>query len=139
MRYITILFLVVICHCVAAQDIVFSGLQSNSSSLVTGSTFASKPDLTFLATLSDAKVYSVSTPNTFFNKSYLVGKNGEVFSNSFMATSNFTPNDNLIVFSGQNTRQRDSFNPYGAYDMTSMIVLSTFNTFISKIKASVPE
>ena len=93
-----------------------------------------QPDLDFLRDLRDAKIVSVSSNNQFFHKSYLVSKDGKALSSGFMSSSNFIPNDNLIVVSGQNTMQRDSFNPYGAYDMTSMIVLSTFNTFLSRIK-----
>lgn len=134
MRYICSLFFIIFVNCAFAQDAVFTEMKSSQLIRMPQSTFLYKPDLAFLTTLNDTKVYAVRTPNAFFNKSYLIGKNGEVFSNSFMATSNFVANDNLIVFSGQNPSLRDSFNPYGAYDMTSMIILSTFNTFISKIK-----
>ena len=68
-----------------------------------------QPDLTFLDDLRDSKIISVRTTNEFFNKSYLISKNGDALSTCYLSSSNFVPNDNLIVVSGQNIRQRDSF------------------------------
>ena len=52
----------------------------------------------------------------------------------WIGRSYFLPNDNFIVISGKNTRSKDSFNPYGASDMTSAIIFGTFNNIISKLK-----
>ena len=130
MRRCLIILLLFVTSCVFAQ--VTSTERVNVQNFMYLSTH--QPDLAFLQDLPDSKIISVRTTNEFFNKSYLINKKGEALSNSYMSSSNFMPNDNLIVVSGQNIRQRDSFNPYGAYDMTSMIVLSTFNTFLSRIK-----
>ena len=130
MRYYSVIFFLLFVHYSFAQEDVSRSLSPQNYLYLS----AHQPDLTFLDDLRDSKIVSVRTNNKFFNKSYLINKNGEALSSSYMSSSNFLANDNLIVVSGQNSRQRDSFNPYGANDMTSMIVLSTFNTFLSKIK-----
>ena len=79
------------------------------------------------------KLISVPTANPYFHKTYLINKNGETISSGFMPSVYFRPNDNLIVISGFPDK-KNSFNPYGAYDMASMVLFSTFNSFISKLK-----
>ena len=130
MRYYFVLIFLLIVNYAFSQDDITRGISSKNFMYLS----THQPDLAFLRDLNDTKIVSIRTSNKFFNKSYLISKNGDALSSGFMSTSNFLPNDNLIVVSGQNTSQRDSFNPYGAYDMTSMIILSTFNTFISRIK-----
>lgn len=130
MRFYTIISLLLFVNCAYAQNQASNELSIQNYMMLS----KHQPELAFLDDLRDSKIISVRTNNEFFNKSYLIGKNGNALSTSFMSSSNFVPNDNLIVVSGQNMRQRDSFNPYGAYDMTSMIVLSTFNTFLSRIR-----
>ena len=79
------------------------------------------------------KLISVRTTNSHFHRTYLINKEGLSISSGFMPASYFMPTDNLIVISGMHEK-KDSFNPYGAYDMTSMVLFSTFNSFISKLK-----
>ena len=89
-----------------------------------------------MAVIPDAngnKLISVRTANPYFHKTYLINKNGETISSGFMPSVYFRPNDNLIVISGFNDK-KDSFNPYGAYDMASVVLFSTLNSFISKLK-----
>ena len=130
MRCCLIILLLFVTSCVFAQATTTENVNVQNFMYLS----SHQPDLAILQDLPDSKIVSVRTTNEFFNKSYLINKKGEALSNSYMSSSNFMPNDNLIVVSGQNIEQRDSFNPYGAYDMTSMIVLSTFNTFLSRIK-----
>lgn len=88
----------------------------------------------FLSFTKDLKLISISTVDSEFQRTYMINKDGETVSSGFMSSSYFLPNDNFIVISGKNTKNKDSFNPYGAYDMTSAIIFGTFNNFISRIK-----
>jgi hypothetical protein len=90
------------------------------------------PDLLNIS--NGAKLISISTSDIYFHKTYLINKEGESLSSGYMQSPYFLPNDNLIVISGHTNRRKDSFNPYGAYDMVSMVVLGTFNKFLSRIK-----
>jgi len=92
------------------------------------------PNPDYLDFSEGVKLISVSTSDVYFHKTYLVNQKGETISSGYMHSSYFLPNDNLIVISGHTNRIKDSFNPYGANDMTSMIVLATFNNFISRLK-----
>lgn len=92
------------------------------------------PNTDFLNFTKDVKIVSVNTFDSNFQRTYLVNKDGETISSGFMPSSYFLPNHNLIVISGKNIRGKDSFNPYGASDMTSAIIIGTFNNFISKLK-----
>lgn len=82
-----------------------------------------------------SKLISIGSNDVFFNRTYLVNRDGESLSNGFGPAPYFRPNDNLIVITGSNYNKRDSFNPYGADDVASVIILSTVNTFISRIKS----
>lgn len=82
-----------------------------------------------------SKLISVGSNDVIFNRTYLVNKDGESLSNGFGPAPYFRPNDNLVVVTGSNYNKRDSFNPYGADDVASVIILSTVNTFISRIKS----
>ena len=93
-----------------------------------------EPDLSFLKDLKTTKLMSIRTADGYFNKTFLVGDDGPTYSTSYMPSEFFLPNDNLIVVTGQDVKRRDSFNPYGARDMTSAIILSTFNSFITRLK-----
>jgi len=134
MKYLGTLFLIFSLSQAIAQDSFLSESSNLANQDLYTSHYLIKPNLSFLESTEGAKLISVRTTNTHFHKSYLINKNGETLSSGFMPSAYFSPNDNLIVISGQNTKQQDSFNPYGAYDMTSMIILSTFNGFISRIK-----
>lgn len=78
------------------------------------------------------KLYSFSTGGGYFYRSYLVDKESKSVSDGFMPQSYFMPNDNFLVITAQGNMIKDSFNPYGAYDMPSMLILGTMNNFISK-------
>lgn len=134
MKYLGALFLIFSLSYAIAQDSFLSESNYLANQDDYTAHYLLKPNMDFLESAEGAKLISVRTTNVHFHKSYLINKNGETFSSGFMPSAYFSPNDNLIVISGQNTKQKDSFNPYGAYDMTSMIVLSTFNSFISRVK-----
>ncbi len=88
----------------------------------------------FLSFTKDLKLVSISTVDSEFHRTYMINKDGETVSSGFMSSSYFLPNNNFIVITGKNTKNKDSFNPYGAYDMASAIIFGTFNNFISRIK-----
>jgi len=92
------------------------------------------PNTDFLDFAWEVKIVSVSTFNSNFQRSYMVNKDGKTISSGFMPSGYFSPNDNLIVISGENSKAKDSLNPYGASDMASAIIFATFNNFISKWK-----
>ena len=94
------------------------------------------PTKGYLDFTKDLKLISVNTTNPYFQKSYMINKEGETISSGFMPSSYFLPNDNLIVFSGTNTMNSDSFNPYGSSNLGSAILFGTFNSFISRWKKS---
>ena len=94
------------------------------------------PTTDFMDFTRDAKLIAVNTYYSNFQRTYMINKDGETISSGFMPSSYFLPNDNFIVISGKNTRSQDSFNPYGASDMTSAIIFGTFNNIISKLKIS---
>ena len=81
---------------------------------------------------SGTKVLAVNTGGGYFYRSYLINKEGESISNGFMPQAYFMPNDNFLVITAQGHMAKDAFNPYGAYDMPSMLILGTMNNFISK-------
>jgi len=135
MRYLLLLVLVLGLNKLLAQQ---STDELFSSDFIEGQHFlemhSSSPNPEFLDFNEGAKLITISTGDIYFYKSYLVNKRGETLSAGYMPSSYFLPNDNPIVISGYTNRVKDSFNPYGANDMASMIVLATFNNFISLIK-----
>lgn len=134
MRYLGLLFFILLFSQLSAQD-GFIGINNGlyNASLPTNLSIH-KPNLNFLEFTEGSSLVSVRTSNAYFHKSYLINKKGETLSSGFMPSPYFLANSNKVVINGQNTSQKDSFNPYGAYDMTSMILLTTFNSFISRIK-----
>jgi hypothetical protein len=94
------------------------------------------PTKGYLDFTKDLKLISVNTANPYFQRSYMINKEGETISSGFMPSSYFLPNDNFIVLSGKNTTNRDSFNPYGSPDLPSAIFFGTLNSFISRWKKS---
>lgn len=132
-------FLLAVLFCLLInQSFAQNSLMQNLPDPNIGSSFKSQvyesPYLSFLNNNQGVKLVSVKTSNVYFHKSYLIDKNGNTLSAGFMPTSYFLPNDHLLVIGGLNNQNRDSFNPYGAYDISSLIISSTFNAFISKIK-----
>jgi hypothetical protein len=92
------------------------------------------PNDDFLALPKEVHLISVSSYTGSFQKSYLVNNEGEVLSSGFMHSSHFMPNNNLIVITGEPAIAKDSFNPYGARDMASMLLFGTLNNFITKLR-----
>ena len=88
----------------------------------------------FMPELKGTKLISVRTPNPYFHRTYLIDKNGDTVSSGFMPSVYFRPNDNKVVITGRPMEQNDSFNPYGAKDFSSMLIYTTVNSFLSKIK-----
>jgi len=92
------------------------------------------PNMDFLELERDLKLIAVNTSNPYFQRSYMIDKNGETISSGFMPSAYFLPNDNFIVISGANNWNQDSYNPYGSTDLSSMILFGTVNTVLSKFK-----
>ena len=134
MKFLFLIFFCLVVNQSFAQNSTMRDLPRTNS----GSSFNSKvyesPYLSFLNNNQGAKLVSVNTSNIYFQKSYLIDNNGNTLSTGFMPTSYFSPNDNFLVISGFNNQNRDSFNPYGASDISSLIISSTFNAFISRLK-----
>ncbi len=93
-----------------------------------------QPDKKFITIQHDLKLLAVNNPDGTFQRTYMVDGEGETFSAGFMPAAYFMPNNNLIVVTGKRHLKKDSLNPYGASDMTSMLVLTTINSFITKLK-----
>ena len=92
------------------------------------------PDPKYFDFGQDLELISVKTQSVYFSRSYLINKEGESVSTGFMPSMYFRPNDNRIVVTGQKMESNDSLNPYGAKDISSAILYSTVNSFISKIR-----
>jgi len=91
------------------------------------------PNTDYLTLPKGSRLIAVNTTNPYFQKSYMIDKEGKTISSGFMPSAYFMPNDNFIVINGR-SRGADSFNPYGAYDLSSMLLFGTINTFIPKFK-----
>jgi len=135
MRFLVLLILVIGLNKTLAQS---STYEFFSTDFIQEQQFSEipfpSPNPDFLYISEGTKLITLCTSDIYFHKSYLVNKKGETLSAGYMPSSYFLPNDNPIVISGFANRVKDSFNPYGANDMPSMIVLATFNNFISRIK-----
>jgi hypothetical protein len=92
--------------------------------------------LSFLQSEIDLTFASVKTPNKYFHKTFLLNSEGSSISSSYMPSAYYRPNNNMVIITGLSQKPRDSFNPYGATDLTSVVFLSTVNSFISKIRIS---
>ncbi len=82
----------------------------------------------------EVKLISVAGADGSFLRSFHVSEHGEVISSGFMPNSYFLPNNNLFVIMGDHRVVRDSFNPYGARDMGTMLLFGTLNNFISRLR-----
>ncbi len=134
MKYCIILLFIICFRQVTAQEQLMTSISNSSTGDFMPIPQFDSPNLDFSKITEGAKVISIGTSNSFFHKTYLINKEGHAISSGFMPSIYFQPNNNKVVISGFSNRYRDSFNPYGAYDMTSMIILTTFNSFISRIK-----
>lgn len=83
---------------------------------------------------SEVNLISVSGADSNFLRTFHVSEDGEVISSGFMPSPYFLPNNNLIVITGNHRVVRDSFNPYGARDMGTMLLFGTLNNFISRLR-----
>jgi len=92
--------------------------------------------ISFLKSQDVLAFVAVVTPDTYFHKTFLLNDEGKSISTSYMPSSYYRPNNNTIIITGMSKKSRDSFNPYGATDLTSVVFLSTVNSFLSKIRIS---
>ena len=135
MKYLAFLFLLILAMQSMAQDeflkteLTIYSIHGFSS---TNNFLNSKKD--FMEYTKGSKIIAVNTYDSNFQRTYLINKDGETISSGFMPSSYFIPNDNFIVISGKYAVNQDSFNPYGANNMASAIILGTFNNFISRLK-----
>lgn len=137
MKYLVFSFMFILVGQVAAQNNLLptKSVHYTIKSVVYSSD-SPTPTKGYLDFTKDLTLISVNTTNPYFQRSYLINKEGETISSGFMPGSYFSPNDNVIVLSGKNTINRDSFNPYGSSDLPSAIFLGTLNSFISRWKKS---
>lgn len=135
MKYTSFLLLLFIYGQVSAQDSLLTNKSENYSiRLYVPNCEILTANMGFLDYLKDSKLLKVNTYDPLFQRTYMIDKHGETISSGYMPSAYFSPNDNLIVISGKHTNQRDSFNPYGAGDLTSAFIFGTVNNFISKLK-----
>ena len=83
---------------------------------------------------SDIKLISVASLDGYSHKTFMVDQEGEAISSGYMPSSYFRPNNNFIILTGKPHIRRDSFNPYGADDLPSLIFFGTVNNFLGRIK-----
>lgn len=93
-----------------------------------------KPDMSFLKYFEGVKLISVNTFDSNFQRTYLISQEGDVISSGLMPSVYFQANNNFIVLNANRSSFHDSYNPYGAKDVTSMILLGTFNSVLSRFK-----
>ena len=135
MKYLTFSFLLILFGQAMAQDnlLVTESVYSSTQGFVPSDNLLS-PRRIFMDYSKGSKLLAVNTYDSYFQRSYIINKDGETISSGYMPSTYFLPNDNFIVISGKNTKNKDSFNPYGATDLASAIVFATFNNFISRLK-----
>jgi len=135
MKYLAFLFLLILAGQSMAQD-EFLKTEPTSYSIqgfaATNDFLSSKKD--FMDYTKGSKLIAINTNDSNFQRIYLINKDGETISSGFMPSSYFVPNDNFIVISGKYAVNQNSFNPFGANNMASAIILGTFNNFISRLK-----
>lgn len=134
MKYFSILFIVFFSLHAYSQRLsinvktaIFKGNQIDLKS----NSVTPNPD--FLALPKSSRLVAVNTANPYFQKTYMIDKEGRTISSGFMPSAYFKPNDNFIIINGR-SRGNDSYNPYGAYNLSSMLLFGTINTFIPKFK-----
>jgi hypothetical protein len=93
-----------------------------------------QPNQKFINIQHDVRLISVNNPDGTFHRTFMVDNDGQTYSSGFMPATYFMPNNNLFVVSGKRYMKKDSYNPYGANDMTSVVVLSTINSLITMLK-----
>jgi hypothetical protein len=92
------------------------------------------PNQDVLSLPKDLKLIALSSPDGAFHRTWLIDTEGESVSSGFMPSPYFMANNNLIVVTGKPQIKRDSFNPYGAGDLPTMLLFGTVNNFISKLR-----
>lgn len=135
MKNTCFLLLLLIGSSAMAQE-QLSGIQTQSIMFVTEMQATPKlaPNADFLNIPNDLKLIALSSQDGLFHKTYLINSDGETVSSGFMPSPYFMPNNNLIVVNGKPCIRRDSFNPYGAEDLTTLLLFGTVNNFISKLR-----
>lgn len=93
-----------------------------------------EPSEDFLNFPTNVKLMALASSDGYFHKTYAVDPEGEALSSGYMPSPYFKPNNNFIVITGKQQIHRDSFNPYGADDLPSLIFFGTVNNFISRLR-----
>ncbi|MCK5207313.1 MAG: hypothetical protein KAQ79_04810 [Cyclobacteriaceae bacterium] len=135
MKYLTFSFLLILFGQAMAQDnlLMTESVYSSIHGVIPSNELLTlKRD--FMDYTKGSKLLAVNTYDSNFQRAYLINKDGETISSGYMPSTYFLPNDNFIVISGKNTKNKDSFNPYGATDVAFAIVFGTINNFISRLK-----
>ncbi len=134
MKYLVFSFMLILSGQAMAQDSLLLNKSADSSiRMFVPVNEILVSNMAFMDCLKDSKLIKVNTYDPYFQRTYLITKQGETLSSGYMPSSYFVPNDNFIVISGKYTN-KDSFNPYGASDFASALFFGTFNNFISKLK-----
>jgi hypothetical protein len=136
MKYLGILFFILMTHQTMAQQRLgqtyLDHIRQATEEINIG--YEMMPDNDFINIPKDISLIAVSTTSGAFHRTYTVNDAGQTISSGFMPSAYFMPNNNLIVITGDQRIKRDSFNPYGADDLASMLLFATFNNFIGKLK-----
>ncbi len=134
MKYFIFSFFLMLSVQAMAQDKMLTNKRIDSSiKLFVPANRLFVSDMGFLDYHKDSSLIQVNTYDAYFQRAYLINKQGATISSGYMPSSYFKPNDNIIVISGKYTN-KDSFNPYGARDLPSALFFGTFNNFLSKLK-----
>lgn len=135
MKYFWVLIFLLISLSMSAQERLTGILPATSLAYnAINTNLDIQPDKDLLTFSHDLKLISVNNSDGTFQRTYMVDMDGETVSSGFMPVTYFMPNHNLIVVTGKRYMKKDSFNPYGASDLSSMLVLTTINSFITKLK-----
>lgn len=136
MRYLMLFFLGLLSSISVAQSqLLSSNIHGVAQSDIAHVQINDKA-FSFLHSENELTFTSVKTTNKYFHKTFLLNSEGNSISSSYMPSAYYRPNNNMVIITGLSQKTRDSFNPYGATDLTSVVFLSTVNSFISKIRIS---
>ena len=134
MKKICIIFLVFVQFQAFAQNSLKIMHPSTSIYFYSDSSYSqATPNPEFLKIPKNNQLVTINTFDSNFQNSFLINEKGETISRGHMPSSYYMPNGNPLVISGR-TSVKDSFNPYGASDVISMLFYGSCNTFISFLK-----
>ena len=135
MRYLAVAFIIFFSFSVYGQD-GMARIQAPfmmNFDMQKNLTFV-EPTEEFLNFPANVNLLAVASSDGYFHKTYTVNPEGESVSSGYMPAPYFRPNNNFIVITGKQHIPRDSFNPYGADDLPSLIFFGTVNNFISRLR-----